>query len=213
PSPVCAEHDAVSLDPALLAVDALEFERLAKTGKLDEAAALYRGPLLDGHSVRDDAFEDWIRVERTRLHDLAVDVLHRVAASQTGNAAIGTAQRLLQLDPAREATYRLLMRLYADGGQRAQALRQYQLCRDALWRDLQATPDSETERLRREIQDNSPPAQPMVVGVTATERRLVAILAAGVAGYSRLMGEDEEDTLARLKACRAEIVDPAIRKH
>src|SRR5262245_40657550 len=155
PSPVRAEHDAVSLDPALLAVDALEFERLAKAGKLDEAAALYRGPLLDGHGVRDDAFEDWIRVERTRLHDLAVDVLDRLAGAQSGDATLETAQRLLQLDPAREETHRLLMRLYATAGQRAQALRQYQLCRDALQRELQAMPDAETERLYREIQDES----------------------------------------------------------
>jgi class 3 adenylate cyclase len=35
------------------------------------------------------------------------------------------------------------------------------------------------------------------------ERRLTAILAADVAGYSRLMGADEEGTLAQLKACRA----------
>ena len=41
-------------------------------------------------------------------------------------------------------------------------------------------------------------------------RRLAAILAADVAGYSRLMGEDEEGTAARLKAVRAGIVDPAI---
>lgn len=42
------------------------------------------------------------------------------------------------------------------------------------------------------------------------ERRLAAILAADVAGYSRLMGADEEGTLARLKAARREVVDPAI---
>jgi adenylate cyclase len=36
------------------------------------------------------------------------------------------------------------------------------------------------------------------------ERRLAAILAADVAGYSRLMGADEEGTLARLKALRAQ---------
>src|SRR5262249_10779941 len=74
PSPVRAEHDTVSLDPALIAVDAVRFERLAKAGKFDEAAVLYRGPLLDGHGVRDGAFEDWLLIERTRLHDLAVDV-------------------------------------------------------------------------------------------------------------------------------------------
>jgi adenylate cyclase len=44
-------------------------------------------------------------------------------------------------------------------------------------------------------------------------RRLAAILAADVAGYSRLMGHDEEGTLARLKAIRRELADPKIKEH
>jgi TolB-like protein/class 3 adenylate cyclase/Tfp pilus assembly protein PilF len=48
--------------------------------------------------------------------------------------------------------------------------------------------------------------------MTAT-RRLAAILAADVAGYSRLMGEDEEGTLAALKAIRREVADPKIKEH
>ena len=45
------------------------------------------------------------------------------------------------------------------------------------------------------------------------ERRLAAVLAADVAGYSRLMGADEEGTLARLKAVRKDLVDPTIASH
>jgi TolB-like protein/class 3 adenylate cyclase/Tfp pilus assembly protein PilF len=45
------------------------------------------------------------------------------------------------------------------------------------------------------------------------ERRLAAILAADVAGYSRLMGADEEGALARLKSVRKSLVDPAIAAH
>src|ERR1700686_5178705 len=44
-------------------------------------------------------------------------------------------------------------------------------------------------------------------------RRLAAILAADVAGYSRLMGADEEGTHERLKAHRRELVDPKISEH
>jgi adenylate cyclase len=46
-----------------------------------------------------------------------------------------------------------------------------------------------------------------------TERRLAAILAADVAGYSRLMGIDEEGTLARLNAHRRELLEPTIAEH
>src|SRR5467141_4682767 len=45
------------------------------------------------------------------------------------------------------------------------------------------------------------------------ERRLAAILAADVAGYSRLMGADEEGTLAALKAIRRELSDPKVKEH
>src|ERR1700732_5396636 len=45
------------------------------------------------------------------------------------------------------------------------------------------------------------------------QRRLAAILAADVAGYSRLMGADEEGTLAALKKLRRELADPKIKEH
>ena len=44
-------------------------------------------------------------------------------------------------------------------------------------------------------------------------RRLAAILAADVAGYSRLIGADEQGTLTRLKAIRSELIDPQIAAH
>ena len=49
--------------------------------------------------------------------------------------------------------------------------------------------------------------------VRAVERKLAAIFAADVAGYSRLMGVDEEGTLERLKALRRELLDPKIAEH
>src|SRR5690349_18868339 len=48
--------------------------------------------------------------------------------------------------------------------------------------------------------------------MTAT-RRLAAILAADVAGYSRLIGTDEEGTLNRLRSIRADVIDPKITEH
>ena len=47
----------------------------------------------------------------------------------------------------------------------------------------------------------------------AATRRLAAILAADVAGYSRLMGADEEGTLERLRAIRSDLTDPQIATH
>ena len=45
------------------------------------------------------------------------------------------------------------------------------------------------------------------------DRRLAAVLAGDIAGYSRLMGRDEEGTLAQLKVLRKTIVDPGIAAH
>src|ERR1700720_714593 len=50
-------------------------------------------------------------------------------------------------------------------------------------------------------------------GRERVDRRLAALWAADVVGYSRLMGEDEEGTLAALKAIRRELTDPRIVEH
>ena len=47
----------------------------------------------------------------------------------------------------------------------------------------------------------------------AETRKLAAILAADVAGYSRLAGSDEERTLARLRALRSDLIDPTMAVH
>jgi TolB-like protein/class 3 adenylate cyclase len=56
-------------------------------------------------------------------------------------------------------------------------------------------------------------ARPDKMSERRVERRLAAILATDVAGYSRLVGEDEEGTLERLRVLRREVVDPMIKEH
>jgi len=74
----------------------------------------------------------------------------------------------------------LLMRLYAETGQRAQALRQYQTCREALSRELGVTPDAETEALYRQVQaeDYRPPARATAAEATMRDsgRLTIAVL-------------------------------------
>ena len=52
-----------------------------------------------------------------------------------------------------------------------------------------------------------------MAGPARVERRLAAILAADVSGYSRLIEADRERTLSRLKALRAESIDPKLAGH
>lgn len=155
PTPLMADRETVAIDPAYVTVDAVEFERLAKAGELERAAELYRGDLLDGVSVPDTGFEDWLLVERTRFHDLAVQVLTDLVRKQSGGDAITTATRLLQLEPDREATHRELMRLYAAQGERAKALRQYLACRDLLRAEFGVEPEPETTNLFEKIRSST----------------------------------------------------------
>src|SRR3954453_11071229 len=57
------------------------------------------------------------------------------------------------------------------------------------------------------------PIPELILTEERVERRLAAVLATDVAGYSRLMGRDEEGTLAQLKAFRRTLIDPTIAQH
>src|SRR5215831_3425351 len=74
-APLQTTRESVALDAGAVRVDAIEFAHLAETGELAQAAELYRGDLLDGVILPDAGFADWLLVERTHLHDAAIDVL------------------------------------------------------------------------------------------------------------------------------------------
>ena len=115
---LASEGEGVYLEPDVVSVDVLAFEKLAangSNGNLARAEKLYQGALLDGLGVRDPAFNEWLDQERRRLHELAIHAVDRLLAGllRAGDheAAAAAAQRLLGLDPLRESTYRTLMRL------------------------------------------------------------------------------------------------------
>src|SRR6266851_4636108 len=149
---------SVALDPAVVDVDVARFERLVADGRpeaLEQIADLYRGYLLAGLALAERPFEEWLTSERERLHELAIQGLGRLLAHQqkagATEPAIQTGLRLLALDPLQEPVHRAVMRLYARLGRREAALRQYQLCVDALKRELSAQPEAETTQLHQEI--------------------------------------------------------------
>src|SRR5262249_11871023 len=150
--------DAVVLKADTVDIDVLSFERLARAGNpeaLVEAVRLYRGDFLEGLAFRGGVFEDWLIAEREALHELALEALAKLLAHQRAigavEAALATALRLATLDPLQEATHRILMRLYVELGRRGTALRQYQICVDALKRELGVEPEPETRVLYQEI--------------------------------------------------------------
>ncbi len=96
-------------------------------------------------------FEDWLRLERQRLRDLALTVVKKLLALETGQTAVVAAKRLVALDPLQEEGHQALMRLHAEAGETGAALRQYEACRDILKRELNIAPSQETEELNRAI--------------------------------------------------------------
>lgn len=153
------DGDMLALGTDEVAVDVAAFERLAGDGtpaSLEQAAELYKAELLTGFGLREQPFEDWLRAERERLHDLALRTLARLLAHhETAGAlerGVDIATRLLTLDPVNEAAHRALMSLYARQGRRSDALRQYQKYRDLLMKTLGIEPDPATEALHRDLQ-------------------------------------------------------------
>jgi predicted ATPase/DNA-binding SARP family transcriptional activator len=149
---------SVSLDPSAVHVDVARFERLVADGSaeaLGQVSALYRGDLLAGLVLAERPFEEWLTAERERLHELAIQGLGRLFAYQqhaeAHEPAVQTGLRLLALDPLQEPVYRAVMRLYARLGRWEAALRQYQLCVDALKREISAPPEAETTQLYQQI--------------------------------------------------------------
>ena len=149
---ITTPDDSICLVAPEAAIDVARFEALAAS---DDPAArrqaldLYRGPFLDGLSLSEAGFEDWLRNERAALHARAVSLaelfLDQAMADPDPAPVAEAAGRLLRLDPLREDVHRALIRSYAIQGRRAQALAQYQTCRDLLARDLDVAPEPETE--------------------------------------------------------------------
>jgi DNA-binding SARP family transcriptional activator len=209
PQPLQMYANTVALDPAAVSVDVDAFvKRIAEAtpSALAEGLALYEGDFLEGLTVQEPPFDDWLLAQRERLHELAVGghgrlLAHQHAAGAT-DAAVHTAERLLALDPLQEPIHRVLMQLYVETGQRGAALRQYQRCVAALQRELRAEPEPETkalyqEILRRRARGVADAERPPARAVAALGRSRPAPEVPG-AGAPPLIGR--EQALAQLEA-------------
>ena len=135
--------------------------------RLEAAAELYRGPLLDQFFLGDSpAFEEWAALRREALHQQALGVLTRLAHYHDRRGACDDVRRVawrqLELDPWREEAHQLLMQALWQSGERSAALAQYRRCREALHEELGVEPAAETtalfERIRAAGCKPPPPA-------------------------------------------------------
>jgi DNA-binding SARP family transcriptional activator len=164
---VLFENGAYRLNPDLtIWLDVEEFERhiqaacqLEESGQLSAAMTEYEVAigLYNDDFLLDDPYEDWPVLTRERLRVMyleALDRLGRIYFAQGQFAACSNlCQLMLATDNCREDAHCRLMRCYARLGQYPLALRQYQVCVEALHTELDIEPSLETtdlyERIRR----------------------------------------------------------------
>lgn len=139
------------------AVDVTAFLAHLDNNQLEQAVTVYQGDLLPGFSCDSLPFDEWLLVERERLHRLALDALFKLTEHSLAAADYHTAQNLAQrqlvLEPWREEAHRQLIQTLALLGERSAALAQYETCRRVLEEELGVEPSAETEALMARIRD------------------------------------------------------------
>jgi DNA-binding SARP family transcriptional activator len=172
PDLIESDYDLVGLSPDIaLWVDVVEFERLAMPhiqetagagapeaarADLRQAVQLYRGDLLEG------LYDDWLLVERERLHEVYLQALESLArleqAAGRYPAALEAAPLLSLSDPLRGSARRLVMQLYFCLGRPEAALHQFETYCQVLSAELGVEPEPETMVLAQAIATRTPDA-------------------------------------------------------
>ena len=157
-APVLARGTQLAIDAAALQVDTAEFEAMAHRGDVTAligALALYRGPLAALLADASAEFDAWQMAERQRLERLALSACERLAAchhaANDDPRLVPVLERWLEIDPCAEPAHRSLMLAWMRLGRRADALAQYERCRDALRSTHGARPQAETEAMYRQL--------------------------------------------------------------
>ena len=160
PMVIQTRDDLVQLQP--IATDVTDLLALGSTASGIEISAVvdqFQGELLADTSIREDAFETWLAGERRRIENSLIAVLERACELEKGHSAVTAGRRLVELDPLREASHRVLMRAYHRAGEIALALQQFEHCKTLLANEFGVAPAAETTALRAEIMNGEgPPA-------------------------------------------------------
>ena len=151
------DRDVMRVNLEQVWIDAREVERMAD-GPLPEKRKipeLYRGDLLADLSAIGGAFQDWLYGERAWRREQAFGgmaaAMRELIAVRDLTTAESIARHMLALEPSHEEAHRGLMEAFARSGDKAAALRQFQVCVDALKRTLDAKPGQPTVQLYERI--------------------------------------------------------------
>ncbi len=142
PDAVVLRNDVVHLFPdAIVTIDAVEFERLARVAVNEHDAVAARAALAwyHGELLPADQYDDWAVDRRELLHLRRLDVLR----------VTGEWRDVTELDPADEEAHVRVMRTHLDAGDGEAALRQYERLERVLERELGVTPGPAARGARR----------------------------------------------------------------
>ncbi|MBI1880744.1 MAG: hypothetical protein HYR94_21415 [Chloroflexi bacterium] len=161
------QDECYLLNPAMaIWVDFEEFgqhyeagQSFERRGKLTEVIREYElaENLYQGDFLEEDPYEDWPILQRESLKDNYLVILERLSRyyleEKRYTTCIHLCQKILAKDDCREDAHRRLMQCYSRQGQPNLALRQYQLCVEALARTLDVSPAPETVALYNQIRE------------------------------------------------------------
>jgi TolB-like protein/DNA-binding winged helix-turn-helix (wHTH) protein len=193
--------DIISLKTQGVSVDVISFIRLTKSSdlsSLQKASELYSGELLSDTSVKVPAFEDWLAAERRNLEAKAIAALEKLVELETGQNQVTTAKRLVDLDPLRESSHRMLMMAYSTTGENGLALRQYDICQKLLKTELGVDPGLQTQELKSrlaavpiKLSENA-----IVPAIDSSATKSIQRLSIAVLPFSNLSNDREQQYLA-----------------
>lgn len=166
-SHIVFEDDCYVLNPDMLVwVDSEKFieharqgQQLEQAGHIFEAIKAYRAAssLYKGPFLGEVTYEEWIELPRQHIQNTYLHVLDRLCyfyfEQKDYAACINACNEMIAIDSCREDAHRRLMLCYERQGHPYLALRQYQLCKDFLKRELDIEPGEETTTLFERIRD------------------------------------------------------------
>jgi predicted ATPase len=183
PSAIVRRGTRLALDSQVIMwLDVRAFEDAIAGGRFEDAAEIYTGDLLL------DLDDEWIAGERqrlrTRFDELLLSLVTSARASKQNETALRYVQKARTADPYNEAWLRTAMRLRYAAGDRAGALREYELHRQLVREELDVEPMSESvmlaDSIRRLDEETVPTAlsfeSTTFIGRASEERELTALI-------------------------------------
>jgi TolB-like protein/DNA-binding SARP family transcriptional activator len=156
-------RDSVRIDVRKCWIDALAILDASADATADSSNLVqpYSERLLEDLDGITPAFDQWLAGERTRFEDRVRKILEAELARLTEQNATpevraAAARRLINFEPTHEGAVRSLMKAFAQMGDRAQAIREFERCRQALVTVLDLPPSEETTAVYEAIRVESP---------------------------------------------------------